>query len=24
LNVIRGCDHGGGPGSGRMGVMEGT
>ena len=24
LNVIRGCDNGGGPGSGRMGVVEGT
>ena len=24
LNVIRGCDQGGGPGSGRMGVVEGT
>ena len=24
LNVIRGCDHGGGPGSGRMGVVDGT
>ena len=24
LNVIRGCDHGGGPGSGRMGAVEGT
>jgi hypothetical protein len=24
LNVIRGCVHGGGPCSGRMGVVEGT
>jgi hypothetical protein len=24
LNVVRGCAHGVGPGSGRMGVVEGT